>query len=509
MGPFQRILKNLAALLTGRVISILQQYIVPAVFIYHYGLAGFGEWAALSSTVSILGTLNFGVQTYVNQDLAIRFNRGETESYHIRQSTALRLLTGAILIVAVLLLGLFAVPFDDLLKLHISRIDAQWTLYLLGLQVLLTVLFGYFGGIFMSVNRAHRGSHWNNIQALLSSLGLLVGVALHQPFPMLAGIQLGALVLCTVGVLVDLHRSAPEVFPTLRYWDGSDLGTLLKGSGHFGMLEVANFFIYQVPLLIIQRVVGADAVGAFTLMRTLFGSCRQILSMFTQSMGAEITNLYGQNDWPQLARLYNYSERLIFFLISVVNLTVLTLSPVLITVWIHRKPIPGTEVSRLFSVYPYVLSSAISIVISLTEHKRQFQFSTNTHMAMARVVFIGYIAMDVISVGTIHYAGVIGFLWTWLTFEILLAGYLLVLNSRLFHHIQQADTVYMTRLVIFCTLSLFAAVPALRYTSELDLWAQAGISAVVTLVVTALSWQIFQVKPVFSDVMRRLSMRFA
>jgi hypothetical protein len=29
------------------------------------------------------------------------------------------------------------------------------------------------------------------------------------------------------------------------------------------------------------------------------------------------------------------------------------------------------------------------------------------------------------------------------------------------------------------------------------------------LVVTALSWQIFQVKPVFSDVMRRLSMRFA
>jgi len=509
MGPFQRILKNLAALLTGRVISILQQIIVPAVFVYHYGLSGFGEWAALSSTVSILGTLNFGVQTFVNQDLAIRFNRGETEGFHVRQSTALRLLTGAILIAAVLLLSIFAVPLQSLLKLDISPINAQWTLYLLGLQVLLMVLFGYFGGIFMSVNQAHRGSHWNNAQALLGALGLLAGVFFHAPFPVLAGIQLGALVLCTIGVLVDLYRTVPEVFPTLRYWDGSSLPALLKGSGHFGMLEVSNFFVYQVPLLIIQRTVGAAAVAAFTLMRTIFSMCRQILSMFTQSMGAEITNLYGKDDWPQLARLYNYSERIIFFLISVVNLTVLTLSPVLITIWIHRKNTPGTEVSHLFLIYPYVLSSAISIVISLTEHKRQFQFSTNTHMAMARVVFFGYIAMDVISVGTIHLAGVTGFLWTWLVFETLQAGYLLVLNSRLFHHVQQADSIYLTRLGILCTVSLFAAVPALRYTSELDLWTQAGISALVALVMTAVSWQIFQVKPVFSGLMRRLSTRFA
>jgi O-antigen/teichoic acid export membrane protein len=509
MGAAQRILKNLGAMLLGRLISILQQIVVPAVFVYHYRLLGFGEWGALSSTVAALSTLNFGVQTYMNQDLAIRFTRGETEGYHVRQSTALRVLCGAILVVAVLLLGIFAIPFDKLLKLDISRSNAQWTLYLLALQVLLMVLFGYFGGIFMGVNKAWRGANWNNVQALLSACGLLVGVILHEPFPVLAAIQLSTLVICVAGVLIDLRRVAPQIFPNLNHWDKSLLKEILSGSGYFGMLEISNFFIYQAPLLLLQRFVGGAAVGSFILMRTIFSMCRQILSMFTQSMGAEITNLFGHRDWPTLTRLYNYSERLIFFLISLVNVTVLMLSPVLITLWIHRKTIPGTEVSRLFSIYPYVLASAISIVISIKEHKTQFQFSTNTHVDLARMIFFGYVVMDMIACVTIQYAGVVGFLWTWLAFEIFQTSYLIVLNGRLFHHVQKLDLIYISRLTLLCGVSLVAAAAGLRYTSELLLWQQGLLSFAVAGVVGGLSWQIFHIAPVFAGVMGRVSKRFA
>src|SRR6202034_1973716 len=100
-------------------------------------------------------------QTYMNQDLALRFQRSETQGYHIRQSTALRLLLGMVLTVATLLLAFFAVPFDSLLKLHISRSAAQWALYLLALQVLFNILFGYLTGIFMGVALAHRGNYWS------------------------------------------------------------------------------------------------------------------------------------------------------------------------------------------------------------------------------------------------------------------------------------------------------------------------------------------------------------
>jgi O-antigen/teichoic acid export membrane protein len=524
MGPLQRILKNLAALVTGRMVSILQQIVVPPIFIHFYRLDGYGEWMVLSGAVAALGMLNFGVQTFMNQDLAIRFNRGETEGYHIRQSTALRLLGSVVAAAAVLLLGFFFIPFDTMLKLDISRHAAQLTLYLLALQVLFTILFGYFGGIFMGVNLNHRSTHWNNAQALCSAVGLLIGVLLHKPFPVLAGIQLSSLLLCIVGVLIDLRRTAPEVFPSLKYWDGTSIREILSGSGYFGMLEMSTFFVYQAPLLIMQRMIGPGAVAAFTLMRTIFSMCRQILSTFTQAMSAEITVLYGRRDWPSLTRLYNYSERFIFFLIALVNLSVLMLSPVLITVWIHKKSsgsmvhdaigsftalLLHAKVSELFAVYPYVLSSALSIIISLKEHKSQFQFSTNTHVEMARSVFFSYVTMVFVSVGTIHYAGVNGFLWTWLIVELMLTARLVTLNNKLFKHVEEIDTVYITRLSLLCVAGLLLAFAALPHSSGLPLSMQALLATAVAAAVGMLAWQIFRMKEVFASMKGRLSNRFA
>jgi O-antigen/teichoic acid export membrane protein len=512
MGPFQRILKNLGTTFTGKIISVLQQVIVPAVFTYHYGRVGFGEWMALSGAVAALVTLNFGVQTFMNQDLAIRFNRGDIEGYHIRQSTALRLLCGVVVGAALLLLVLFLFPFDTLLRLDISRHAAQLTLYLLALQVLLTILFGYFVGLFMGVNLAHRAGNWNNTQALVSALGLLAGVEFHAPFPVLAGIQLAALCAGTAAVLVDLHRTAPRVFPSLRFWDASILPEVLKGSGYFGLIEMSTFLVYQAPLMIMLRLIGPVAVADFTYMRTIFSMCRQVLQMFSSAMGAEITTLFGRRDWPVLARLYNYSERLVFFLISLVNLTVLMASPVLITLWIHVKPAKGaahTTVSGLFAVYPYLLASAVSMVVSLKEHKAQFQFSTNTHVEMARMVFASYITLVLVSVGAIHAAGVIGFLWTWLAVESLQAAYLVRLNNRLFLHVETLDTAYIVRLVLFCLVGLLVAFAALPHTSLLPIWKQSGIAAVVAAVVGVIGWQLFRMREVYANIRGQIAKRFA
>jgi len=512
MGPFQRILKNLGAMFAGKIISIIQQVVIPPIFIYRYSTSGFGEWLALSGAVSALGMLNFGVQTYMNQDLAVRFQRGETQGYHIRQSTALRLMLGIVITTAVLLLSFFFIPFDTVLKLHISRAAAQWTLYLLAVQVLFMILFGYLAGIFMGVALAHRGAHWGNAQAMASSLGLLAGVALHAPFPVLAGIQLSTLLICSIGVLIDLRRTAPELSPSLRYWDAPAVKDILKGSGYFGLIEMSTFLTYSAPLLLLQRFVGPVAVAAFGLMRIIFSMCRQILAMFTQSMGAEITNLFGRRDWPALSRLYDYSERLIFFLITLVNLTVLMLSPVLITLWVHKKQVAGAaphHVSDLFAVYPYMLASAISIVISLKEHKYQFQFSTNTHIELAKVMFSSYLAMAIVSIGTIYYTGVTGFLWTWLAVEVFQTVRLVRMNEKLFAHIETLDTIYITRLASICTVGLILAFAALTRTSTLPLITQAAIATVAACLVGGVSWQLFRVKEVYSSMMGRFSKRFA
>ena len=512
MSTLPRILKNLGAILTGRLLSILQQVVLPPIFIYRYGLAGFGEWTVLSGAVSALGILNFGVQTYMNQDLAVRYQRGDMEGYRVRQSTAVRLLLGIVLVAAVLCLSFFFLPFDTLLRLDLSRHAAQATLYLLALDLLFTVLFGYLGGIFMGVALAHRGGHWNNAQAFLSTIGLLVGVVLHLSFPMLAAIQLACLLLCLAGVWIDLRHTAPQLLPTLHYWDEAALPEILHGSGHFGMIMMSTFLAYEAPLLILQRVLGPVAVTGFTLMRTIFSMARQLLSMVTQSMGAEITNLFGRGKWPALVRLYDTSERLVFFLITLVNLTVLMLSPVLITVWVARHQAHSAGqggASTLFAVAPYVLCSALSMIIGLKEHKFQFQFSTNTHVELARTIFFSYVAMLLVSVGAIHFAGVMGFLWTWLAAETLQVVRLIAMNRRLFAHVQQIDTVYITRLALLCGAGLAVAIALLPRSSTLPLAWQTALAAVCAALAGALAWKIFRMRGIYADVRQRFARRLA
>ena len=256
MAGFQRILKNLGAMFTGRLLTIIQQVIIPPIFIHRYSTAQFGEWGVLYGAVAALGMLNFGVQTYMNQDLAVRYNRGEAGGYQVRQSTALRLLGGIILCAITLSLLVFLLPLDTMLKLDIGRRAAQLTAFLLACQVLLNILYGYFTGIFMGVALAHRGAYWSNFQAFLTALVLLVCVSLRMPFPVLAGAMVLTMSLSITCVLFDIRRTAPDLFPNIRYWDRSAVKEILKPSGYFGLITVCTFLAYQAPLIVLQRVLG-------------------------------------------------------------------------------------------------------------------------------------------------------------------------------------------------------------------------------------------------------------
>lgn len=502
MAVFQRILKNLFAMFTGRIITVLRQLVIPPLFIARYSIAQYGEWGVLSGAVTALSMLNFGVQTFMSQDLAVRLNEGDMEDYQLRQSTALRLICGVIVVASVLCLVLFVVPLNTWLRLDLSRRDTQWTAYLLCLFVLANSLYGYFSGLFMGVGLAHRGGQWSNVQSALSIAGLLICVALHLSFPVLAGVQLLATLCATVAMLIDIRRTAPQVFPNINSWDGSAVMEIIKPSSHFGLLSTCTFLTFQAPLIVLQRFAGPVAVAAFIIMRTLFSMCRQILAMFTQSMGPEITVLFGRRDWPGISRLYEYSERFIFFLIPVLNTGVLLLSPLLITVWMHKK-------AELFSPYPYAIACAVSMVMSLKDHKVQFQYSTNTHMKLARLMFVSYAAMVIVSIGTVYWYGVVGFLYAWLCTEIYQTASIVRLNMQLFAHFERLELNYLRRLTFICIPAVLVSYPLLEHVTNRTMLWQVAVAITGGSIVAASAWFLFGVSDVLQKISGLLARKFA
>jgi O-antigen/teichoic acid export membrane protein len=418
----QRIAKQFAAAVTAQGIILLQQLVLPPVFIHRYGIFTYGEWLTLTAAVSYLSTLQFGMQTFVNNELTMRYSRHDMGTFQVMQSTALRMLLGIAAVAGMAATIFYALPMQRWLRLSESHVAVSTTLFFLGLQVIANVPLNYFAGTFMVFGRAHRGTMWQNTLRFMIVIVTASMAWFRASFPHIAEAQFCVVVVYTALILVDLKRLAPDVFPTLRYWDGKTARQILKPSGYFGLMLWTTFLAYQLPVLMLQRLIGPVAVVGFTVARTLFSMVRQGLQTFTFSLGPEITHLFGKRDWKGLSSLYAASEKVLFSAIPTFTFGMLVLAPFLLHVWLHK---PG-----LYDFRMYVFMAVTSCAIAIKEHKVQFQFSTNQHHAMARFIFGSYLVMAVVAYAAIAKFGVNGFIVTWFAAETGQMLYTLHLNYK-------------------------------------------------------------------------------
>src|SRR5579875_349947 len=178
----RRIGKLFAANNLGQIITVLTQLLLPPAFLHAFGESLYGQWLALSAAVAYLTTFNYGLQTYTNMQMTIHYNRGELQETREVQSAGLRILLSAFAIFGVALLVIFFIPLKSLLHLTIPEREAQWTLYILGCQVIAGMVFGFFNGSYMVIGVPHRGANFSNLNNLFI---MLLQVALawrHSPF---------------------------------------------------------------------------------------------------------------------------------------------------------------------------------------------------------------------------------------------------------------------------------------------------------------------------------------
>jgi O-antigen/teichoic acid export membrane protein len=494
---FHRILKLMAAYVATQGINVVTQLLVPAFFIRNYGVPVYGEWLALSAAVSSLSTLNFGITTYVSNELTMLYQRKEMESYRRLQASSLRLLLG-ILAGALLVLPVVSlIPITRLLHLQISQRDASLVVIFLGASVIVGIGQAHLTTMFMVVSRMHRGSSWATFQAALRTGILLLLIGLHSSFVVLAFGTLLSGLLVLLPCFLDFCRIAPDIKPSLHPFDWPTAKSTLTPSGMFAILFLQNVLAFQVPVLVIQTVLGGSAVVVFSISRTLFAMVRQIISAIGGTIGPEITRTYGARDWPALLRIYHNSEKIVFTLVVVGNLGALVISPVLLKVWLHKP--------QLFAMVAYGLMALTSAAMSMKEHKFSYQYYTNEHHQLAVVSFISYLLMSVIGYPLTRLLGVNGFVLAWLAAEVSQIFLIYRLNRKLF--IGHESIVPYPVYKLFAIL--FFGVPVCAWFAKLGTaWSSPGLLCVGLLCMSslfAICYQVFQMQEIGSEIAGRIA----
>ncbi len=495
---FQRIIKMLGAYGFSAGISLIGQFLLPPFFIRSYGITKYGEWLVLSATLSYLSSLNFGVTTYATNELTILRQRAKTEEFRRLQASTLALLLLIVALGTLLSAGVGLLPLPTLLHLRtISRISTGWIAFFLGLQIMIHIIGGYYNNLYMVVQETHRGTMWANCRYLAPILVTAPLAFFHASFSLIAASQFLAVAgICALSIL-DLRTRLRGLPLGLRGANWSTARAALRPSGLFAMVFMQSFLIYQVPVILLQRLLGPEIVVVFTICRTIFSSARRILSTITNAIAPEITFSFGSGDLKKLLDIFHSSERLVFSLIPVANLGAYLFSPLLLAIWLHKP--------SLFEEYTYVLMALVSAVMSMREHKQFFQFATNVHERLAHIVFWGNLLMIAISIPATLSFGLHGFLATWLVSETIQMAILYRENRKLFRADPSISFLPVIKLAAFMGIALPLCVILLNHTRSHSL-AVVGLTAgAATALLFVLCYFIFGLGVLRTRIAHRLS----
>jgi O-antigen/teichoic acid export membrane protein len=491
-----RISKLFAAQNATQVVSLLTQLLLPPIFLHSYGVGLSGEWLALSAAIGYLSTVNYGIQTYTNMQMTIHYNRGEVDECVRLQSGGLFILLVIFVALAILLCCIFFIPIDAWLHMQLPLREAQSILYLLSLQVLVGMVFGFFSGNYMVIGSAHRGTNFANLNLLL---GTLVSAALalaHSRLLWIAAAQFVVAVLMTGYLFIDFSRLAPALRPTLRHWRKTSLRGILKPSGHYALLYSSNILGYQLPVIVIQRILGPIAVVTFSVTRTIYSMSRRLPSLVTNSIGPEVTITFGERNWKKMNQLYELSERLVLLLIAPVTFGAMLFTPLLLVVWLRKGSLYDPWVCLLFGV-------TIAIQ-SVKEHKYQFQFSTNQVRELAYMTPIAYGCMLLLSIPAMMWLGLPGMLAVWAIAEAAQLLYLLELNRQLFGAEARLSFRLVGVLMLLLVAEGLACIWPVFHIASMSLPKQALIASTVTLLSLAISYWIFGVDEIRTMLWQRI-----
>jgi len=385
----------------------------------------YGEWLALTATVSYLSALNYGIQNYANNQMTIHYNRGELNETKAVQSSALWLISILVVALSAAASTILAMPVGRWLGLRfVSSSAASLTAFLMVMQLAIGFLLGFFANSFMVIGQAHRGQLWINGQRLTCAFALAAAVWERASFPVLAATQCITVFAFMLAAVADLRLKAPFLSPSLRHGSVRQILSQLKPSGHFMLISVTTFLVWQGPLLIIQKILGPASVAVFALSRTVFSMSRQLLAVASYSLGQDITHLIGQRNWLQLRRLYELSEKVVLFLTPISTIGTLLLCPMLFSIWLHQRSIYDPAMCMLLAI--------ASAVIGIKEHKVQFQWSSNEHERFARFTLVAYTVMLAASAFSIRRTGINSFVCIWIVTEVVIAIYVVYQNLELF-----------------------------------------------------------------------------
>lgn len=469
-------------------IVMADRILIPGALLRHLGVGGFAGWSVALAWAAFIPALDFGVTRYfTNRLLIARASGNEDEALMVfRQGTMLvALLT--IPCTAGFLLFLHLVPpksgdaiMDaDLLKVLLPPIAAMLLQQLLAIRKVLyrahqqfareTLLIGAFEIIRITVLLA---AIFASADLVTLSWVWLIIVFIFQVIPF----------------AYDSRRRFPRFVEGPVSIDAQTRDSLIRVAPGFWLQTMSTTLFASLPIIALGFMATTPLVIAqFGLMRTIANLVRQVLQLFANVFGLELSRRLGAQDHEGLASVFLESNRLLGVQAAIAAGVLIIMGPELVYLWSGNSQVFDVTMLLLAIAAPILLPCAILSVETLTYANRPWVL-VGYRLTQLLLSVVAFLLMPIADTGMRMMAAlaigeVVGF-----CVPILLS--IRALETRLALRRQLAISLYSLAalgLTILIMLPVRLWPPATFTLRMLEGGALAGLAALLVLPVLALS----------------------
>lgn len=315
----------------SKALGLLVQFLAVPLAVRSLGPERFGLYTMLVSALVWIDLGRLGIGPGLTRELALAWNRGETDRERTIFSNAMFFLFGMAGLFGVLLLVGYWTGSQ-----HLDAVFGPFNLQyrkeiLLGMAVVGLFLICQ---IIFSAGEAARSAYQDdfinnlmNTLANLASLVLIFWVALWMPTIWAFSLAVfGAIALGKgLNLVLLLGRSRPYLFPRWRYVDRRAFRLLMGSSVAFWVSQVAVLLMHNLSLVQLGQMVGAQLLTPFAVVFRLLQLLSTAVLMISMPLWPAITDaaVRGDRDWIITAYQRLVKSALLFTIAVAVGLTLL------------------------------------------------------------------------------------------------------------------------------------------------------------------------------------------
>jgi O-antigen/teichoic acid export membrane protein len=296
---FRNVVVNWLAML----MNMLVPFFLSPFTVHHLGLALYGVWVLVISSVVYFNLLDLGLRNAVVRFVAKAHASGDHDEAVRVASTAvwMRVAIGLLIfLLAALLAFVFPHIFSILPSLYLQ---VRLTVLLTALGIAMTLIFGITGAILSAIHRFDLISSVTTVRALVRAGGFVWLLSHGHGIVWLAGWEL------TVAVLVGVAQSCLclREYPELRRGFGilhmeTARKIWLYGS-YASLITLAGAVLYYSDNVVVGAMLGVTTVTYYAIAGNLSASAREVVSALSSTFTPMASSLEAVGKNEQLRRL--------------------------------------------------------------------------------------------------------------------------------------------------------------------------------------------------------------